>query len=183
MPAAIPGPEGFLIGGRTYLYYGPFLALVRLPFAVFGHWADGRLVRLSLTIGFAVLCTATFHLVRQAARCWPDAASVARASARRVPPATLVVAAIAVSPALFLSGWVSVYHETEMWAAALCVAAAAQVLVLWRAPSRRALLLAAAFALACLLTRATVGIGVVRRPRRGRPAAVAPRPDDRPSAP
>ncbi len=30
---------------------------------------------------------------------------------------------------------------------------------LWRAPSRRALLLAAAFSLACLLTRATVGIG------------------------
>src|ERR1700712_4254968 len=46
--ASIPGPEGFLIGGRTYLYYGPFLALVRLPVAVFGHWADGRLVRLSL---------------------------------------------------------------------------------------------------------------------------------------
>ena len=159
VPASIPGPEGFLIGGRTYLYYGPFLALVRLPVALFGHWADGRLVRLSLTIGFAVLCTATAQLVRQAARCWPDPATVARASARRVPPATLVVAAVAVSPALFLSGWVSVYHETEMWAAALCVAAAAQVLALWRAPSRRTLLLAAGLSLACLLTRATVGIG------------------------
>src|SRR3954467_15652271 len=51
VPAAIPGPVGFLIGGRTSLYYAPFLALARLPFAVFGHWADGRLVRLSLTIG------------------------------------------------------------------------------------------------------------------------------------
>ena len=159
VPATIPGPEGFLIDGRTYLYYGPFLALVRLPAAVFGHWADGRLVRLSLTIGYAALCTATFHLVRQAARCWPEPAAVARAAQRRMPPATLVVAAMAVSPALFLGGWVSVYHETEMWAAALCVAAAAQVLALWREPTRRTLLLAVGFALAALLTRATVGVG------------------------
>jgi hypothetical protein len=49
--------EGFLIGRRTYLYFGPFLALIRLPFALFGHVFDGRLVRLSMTIGFVVLCT------------------------------------------------------------------------------------------------------------------------------
>ncbi len=66
---------------------------------------------------------------------------------------------MAVSPALFLTGWVSVYHETEMWAAALCIAAAAQTLRLWREPSRAALLWASGFALATLLTRATVGIG------------------------
>jgi len=150
VPAAIPGPEGFLIGGKTYLYYGPLLALARLPFAVFGHWADGRLVRLSLVAGYVVLLTATFHLVRQAAR-----SVVARAAL----PGTVVVTAMAVSPALFLTGWVSVYHETEMWAAALCIAAAAQALRLWREPSRAALLWASGFALATLLTRATVGIG------------------------
>ncbi|MFT3854217.1 MAG: hypothetical protein QM733_15970 [Ilumatobacteraceae bacterium] len=154
VPASIPGPEGFLIDGRTYLYYGPFLALVRLPFAVFGHWADGRLVRLSLTIGYAALCSATYHLATEASRCW----SAVRPRQSRLP-ATLVVAAMAVSPALYLSGWVSVYHETEMWAAVLCVAAAAKVLALWRAPSRRHLLWAAGFAVAALLTRATVGIG------------------------
>lgn len=158
VPAAIPGPEGFLIDGRTYLYYGPLLALARLPFAVFGHWADGRLVRLSLTVGYAALCTATYHLVAQASRCWlrhdhPDGPR------RRIPPATLVVAAMAVSPALFLSGWVSVYHETEMWAAVFCVAAAAKTVALWREPTRGDLLWAAGFALAALLTRATVGIG------------------------
>ncbi len=42
---AIPGPEGFVVNGKTYLYYGPFLSLVRMPLMLFGDLFVGRLVR------------------------------------------------------------------------------------------------------------------------------------------
>lgn len=53
---AVPGPEGFLIGGKTYLYYGPFLAFVRLPLQLLGEWSTGRLVRISMLIAVVMLC-------------------------------------------------------------------------------------------------------------------------------
>jgi len=146
----VPGPEGFLIDGKTYLYYGPFLALVRLPFAVFGDVFAGRLARVSMIVGFMAYCTACFHLVRHLGP---------TASTRRVAG---FVAAAACSPVLFLAGWVSVYHETELWAAAFAVWAIVGTLRLIAHPSpTRHQYLAAAVPLAAgILTRASVGIGI-----------------------
>ena len=53
---AIPGPEGFVVDGKTYLYYGPFLSLVRMPLMLFGDLFVGRLVRVSMLIAVVVLC-------------------------------------------------------------------------------------------------------------------------------
>ena len=64
----VAGHEGFLIDGRTYLYYGPFLAIVRLPFALFGDVFAQRLTRLSMIVGFVVYCTGAFHLLDLARR-------------------------------------------------------------------------------------------------------------------
>lgn len=146
----VPGQEGFLIDGKTYLYYGPFLALVRLPFAVFGDVFAGRLARLSMIVGFLSYCTACFHLVRHLGPA---------ASTRRVAG---FVATAACSPALFLSGWVSVYHETELWAAAFAVWAIVGTLRLISHPSpaRHQYLAVAAPLMAGILTRASVGIGI-----------------------
>ena len=58
VPADVPGPEGFLIDGSTYLYYGPFLALLRMPLDVFGGWVDGRFARVSMGGGLLRACTA-----------------------------------------------------------------------------------------------------------------------------
>ncbi len=146
----VPGPEGFLIDGATYLYYGPFLALVRMPFALFGDVFAGRLARASMIAGFATFCTGCFHLVRHLG---PSASRWRIAG---------FVAAAACSPVLFLSGWVSVYHETELWAAALAVWAIVgtmRLLHLHTVTTRQ--LAAAAFPLAAgILTRASVGLGV-----------------------
>ena len=146
----VPGPEGFLVDGRTYLYYGPFLGFARLPVALFGDLFAGRLARVSMIAGYLTLLTGSFHLVRRLA---------STAGPRRV---AAFVAAVACSPALFLSGWVSVYHETELWAAAFGAWALAGVIRLidGTSPSRRDLLVTA-FALAAgITTRASVGIGV-----------------------
>ena len=107
VPSKVAGPEGLLIGGKTYLYYGPVLAIARIPFALFGHWADGRLTRFSLTLGFFAACTLARHLV----------VTVGAVLQRTISPVrqTVLVAAVACSPALSLAGWNTVYHETEMW--------------------------------------------------------------------
>ncbi len=149
---AVAGMEGFVVDGRTYLYYGPLLALVRLPFALVGHVFDGRLVRLSMTIGFMVLCTGAYHLVVQARRRFGGVPSSWRTAG--------FVAAVAASPALALTGWVSVYHETELWAAAFAVWAAVGAARLLVAPDRNAALLTGGAVIAALLTRASVGIGI-----------------------
>ncbi len=152
VPASIPGPEGFLVDGRTYLYYGPFLAVVRMPFALFGHWADGRLAALSMLVAFWLACTATYHLARRVA------ALLGGGSPRRH---ALLVAAVACSPALSLAGWNSVYDETEMWAFALFLLTAVALLRMWEAPSRCSLVVAVALACCTVLTRSSVGLGAL----------------------
>lgn len=152
VPAGLAGPEGFLIDGRTYLYYGPFLAVLRLPFVATGHWIDGRLSAPSLVLGFFLACTATRHLAERAA-CVLGGGSPRRTAG--------LVAAVACSPALSLAGWNSVYDETEMWAFALFLATAATLLALWKRPTTRTLLLAVLLGTCTVLTRSSVGIGAL----------------------
>ncbi len=154
---SIPGPEGFLVDGKTYLYYGPFLSLVRMPFMLVGDLFVGRLVRVSMLIAVVVLCR------------W--SARLARAARAVVRPTTAVdgrwalgifTAAVAFSPALFAAGWISVYNETELWALTLAVIGFA-LIAEWAASGftdRRALLGASAAAIAATLTRAPIGLGV-----------------------
>ena len=153
------GLEGFLIGNDTYLYFGPFLAIVRMPFALFGDVFTSRLTRISMIIGFVVYCTGAFHLL-EAARSWARERWHLPIAAVASPWRTgAFVAAAACSPALFLTGWVSVYHETELWAATFAVWAAVWVVRLAQSPSRRVASITAAFVVAAILTRASVGLG------------------------
>ncbi len=152
---AVPGPEGFLIDGATYLYYGPFLAIVRMPLILFGDLFVGRLVRISMVIALIVLARWADRLAVVARR------SVVPASDATWPRVAFVAAVLA-SPALFASGWISVYNETELWALALAVVTVT-LTVEWAADgfaNRRTLLLAGGAALATTLTRAPIGFGV-----------------------
>jgi hypothetical protein len=156
----VAGNEGFLIDDRTYLYYGPFLAIVRLPFAMFGDAFAQRLTRLSMIVGYVVWCTGAFHLFH-AARRWAGTHWHLPAAAVVSPWRTGgFVAAAACSPMLFLTGWVSVYHETELWAATFAVWAAVGVLRMVDDPSRRTAVVTALFIAASIMTRASVGLGV-----------------------
>lgn len=159
---AVPGPEGFLIDGATYLYYGPFLAIVRLPFALFGDLFVGRLVRISMLIALVVLCRWSARLAR-AGRELVRSSDQGIADERDGRWAiTLFVAAVACSPALFAAGWITVYNETEMWALTLAVITIT-LTVEWAAgqfTDRRLIVLASLAALATTLTRAPIGFGV-----------------------
>jgi hypothetical protein len=152
---SVPGPEGFVIGDSTYLYYGPFLAIVRMPLMLFGDIFVGRLVRLSMVIALVVLG-------RWSARLACLARNVVIGRTAGGGPVVVFVAAVLFSPALFAAGWVSVYNETELWALTFAVISIT-LIVQWAASNfadRRSLLLAAAAVLAATLTRAPIGFGV-----------------------
>ena len=154
VPADAAGIEGFLIDGKTYLYYGPALAVARLPAAVFGSLAEGRLTRLSMIVGFVALCTVTFHLARRVA-------AFIGAPARAPWRPALLVAAVACSPALALAAQANVYNETELWAFVFILATFVALIDLLLAPSQRGALLAGAAAALTVLTRVSIGLGAV----------------------
>src|SRR5688500_12434434 len=52
--AAKVGFEGFLIDGKTYVYYGPFPALLRMPVLAVTDALDGRLTQLSIVLALVV---------------------------------------------------------------------------------------------------------------------------------
>ena len=54
--------EGFVIGGRTYIYFGPMPAILRLPVLIFTHDLDGRLTQLSMLLALMVLMWAAARL-------------------------------------------------------------------------------------------------------------------------
>ncbi len=172
---AVPGPEGFLIDGGTYLYYGPFLSIVRMPFQLFGDLFTSRLVRVSMLIAVVVLCRWSARLARAAHRTlgsFRPRPQTNRGSFRPRPQTNrtvderwvvgLFTAAVVFSPAIFAAGWISVYNETELWAFALALISATLVLE-WAASqftSTRLLVGAIAAALGATLTRAPIGLGM-----------------------
>jgi hypothetical protein len=154
VPADAAGIEGFLIDGKTYLYYGPALAVARLPAALFGSLTEGRLTRLSMIVGFVALCTVTFHLARRVA-------AFIGAPARAPWRPALLVAAVACSPALALAAQANVYNETELWAFVFILTTFVALIDLLNAPSQRGALLAGAAAALTVLTRVSIGLGAV----------------------
>jgi hypothetical protein len=151
--------EGFLIDGRTYLYYGPLLSLVRLPLMLFGDLFVGRLVRVSMLIAVVVVCRWSARLARAGSRV---VRSGGGALADERWAIGVFTAAVAFSPALFAAGWISVYHETELWALALAIVTVT-LIAEWAASEfsdRRALAGAALGALATTLTRVPIGVSL-----------------------
>lgn len=162
----VPGPEGFVIDGKTYLYYGPFLAVVRVPLAMFGDLFVGRLVRCSMLIALVVLGRWAARLAvagrRVVQSALTDTDERHRPTTESTWPIPIFVGAVLFSPALFASGWVSVYHETEIWALALAVISIT-LMAEWAASGfddRRLVLWGSAAVLATTMTRAPIGLGL-----------------------
>lgn len=164
---AVAGVEGFLVDGRTYLYYGPAPALARLPTAIVdglfdSRLFDGRLALASMLVALVVLATWSYRLLDVAGRIVTRASRRPHSAAGPWRTAAFVGAVIG-SPVLFLPGWISVYHETELWACTAAVVAAVCMLEIVHRPgavAARWWLGAALATAAVVLTRASVGIGV-----------------------
>jgi hypothetical protein len=147
--------EGIVQGDETHLYYGILLALVRVPVVLVTDSLSGQLARISILLAYALALVLTVHLAQAGQQlvgreaddrdCWRIA---------------VLLLAVAASPALFTFGWVTVYHETELWAFTLALAALACASRLLTTPARRWAYGAAVASSLCTMTRASVGVAV-----------------------
>ena len=149
--------EGFLVDGKTYVYFGPVPALLRLPVVAFTDSLDGRLTQVSMLAAFAVAMVFVTRLSWRIRGLVRGDGPVSRLDLWAMGGYLFLVATGSVM--LFLASRAFVYHETELWGAALALAAYDAILGALLEPSRRWIILAGLWSTAAFLTRATVGAG------------------------
>jgi hypothetical protein len=119
LPRGIAGGEGFEVGGRYYIYFGPTPAALRLPFAAL-------VARFAGKIGFvSVFLAATLGL-------WAGLAVVGELIGR--PPGPVHVLALA-GPAVLITSRPYIYYEAIGWGASFALLASWQMLRYLRRPT------------------------------------------------
>jgi hypothetical protein len=151
--------EAFFHSGRAYLYFGPFPALLRLPFAVFTHRLDGRLSILSMLGAYIVAMAALIHIADDVHRRVAPTRTLTRRG--RIGIAGLFAVLGGGSSLLFLASVAWVYHEAAAWGVAWSLVALAALVRVVEGAGRRALVVSAAATLLALWSRASVALGPV----------------------
>lgn len=142
--------------GKPICITALFLALVRLPTAMFGTWADGRLTRLSMVAGFYLLCAVVFRFVVRVRQVM----NIDVAETARWRPG-LLIAVVATSPVLALGGDSSVYYETELWAFVFLLLTFTTLLAFIVSPTQRHAVVAIIAVFVTVHTRASIGFGAL----------------------
>jgi hypothetical protein len=157
VPTGSLGIEGFVIGDRTYMYFPPFPAVLRMPVL----WATGRpggnltlISMLLASIVFVVMAVKLFWLVRDVLR-GPDT-PVERSEAWLV--AIYLAAVIGGTTFTFDVSLPWVYHEVYVWAVALAIGTMYWLIRACLETTPRTLGWLGAFVLATIMTRSTGGI-------------------------
>ncbi len=151
--------EGFEVGGRTYLYFGPVPALLRVPELLVTDDLDERLTQLSMLFAAIVLLAAGAWLQWAVRRLLLPGVPVGRSDVAGAFLLQLALGAGAIP--LYLASWPVVYHEAELWGAAFAVAALAAVAGIIRRPTTGAIALAGGLAALAVNTRVSVGLGPI----------------------
>lgn len=154
-PGAI-GWEGYVRDGKTYAYFGVFLALLRLPLLLFGALARIDLTVLSCLVAAVTLAACQLAAIAMICRVLPPSAL------NRVLAGTLVVATLLSGPEIaFLRP--SIYQEVVLWANAIAagfVCCAVRGVFVRRRFSVELLTGMAILAGLCLHTRVSTAIGL-----------------------
>jgi hypothetical protein len=159
VPAPAVSIEGFRVGHKTYMYFGPFPALLRLPVVAVTERLDGRLTPLSLLLAFVVAMVFTVRLawrIRPLVR--PDQ-PLGRGEAWAVGGFVFLTGVGTVL--LFLAAEPIVFHEAELWAIALALGAFDLIIGAARSPTTGRVVMAGVLTLLTVLTRGVVGAGPV----------------------
>jgi hypothetical protein len=158
VPSSVASIEGFEVHGRTYLYFGPFLAVLRVPIMAIDTGLAGKLSVASMLVAYCLLLIGIallYWTIRSMVRTTP----LASWSEFLLLATTVFVASVG-SVALFLGGYVSVYQETELWAVSLVVLGASSFLRVARQPSGRNAFVFGVVTLIAVTTRVSVGISL-----------------------
>jgi hypothetical protein len=159
IPPDVAYIEGFQIHGKTFTYFGPFLAVLRMPVLLVTDRLDGRLTIVSMILAFVVLLIAATHLQWRLRSILRADQPVTTGEAVVVGVFTFLIGAGSI--VVFLGSIGLVYHEVELWGIAWAVAAADGIVGFAIRPSRANAIWASVFAVAAMMTRVSVGVGAV----------------------
>jgi hypothetical protein len=157
LPAGSLGFEGFVVGGRTYAYFGVFPSLLRLPVFVLTDRFDGRLTAPSMLLAYVIAVRGFLGMLRGARALARPGSTWSRAGAV-VALVTLAVFAVG-SNLFFLGSAAWVYHEASLWGAAGVLASFAALISYLVRPRWQAVAAAGAWATIAWLSRGSVGLG------------------------
>jgi hypothetical protein len=156
VPAQSLSTEGFVLHGKTYMYFGAWPALLRLPIAAVTRSLDGRLTQLSMLVAFALVLIAVTRLAWQVRAVTTDGRPLQRAELGMIAGFVLMVGIG--TPILLLGARPMVYHEAALWGVAWALLTFSAVIDFSVTRRRSQLVLAAAFAAGALMSRATLGV-------------------------
>ena len=158
VPKDTLGIEGFEVNGRSYLYFGIFPALLRLPLQLVTEDYNGKLTLISMGIAWVVLAvTATrlFWLIRE---CLGRPRTLGRTEA--VLSGVFLASILGGSVVTFDASLPWVYHEVYLWSMASVVGSLYWLLRVVREPTPATIAWLATFVLVASLTRTTGGWAV-----------------------
>jgi hypothetical protein len=152
------GIEGFEVDGKTYLYFGIFPALLRLPVLLITDDYTGKLTLISMALAWVVLVvvgTRLFWLLRE---CLARPRHLTRLEA--VLAGLFLAGVFGGSVVTFDASLPWVYHEVYLWSLASVVGSLYWLLRVLREPSPTAISWLFVFVLVASLTRTTGGWAV-----------------------
>lgn len=158
LPHGSMGIEGFEVGSRTYMYFGPFPALLRIPMMLITHDFDGQMTLVSMLLAWLLFAVMAARLVWLARRCLVPEGPVSRTEA--VLAGLFLVLVTGGTTLTFDASLPWAYHEVYLWQAALVMTAVYWMVRVALEPSPNAVRWLALAALATALTRTTGGLGV-----------------------
>jgi hypothetical protein len=148
------GIEAFVVHGRSYTYFMPLPALLRMPILLFTSSLDGRLTALSMLLAWVVTGVFASLLL------WRVRLLVRGDAPLGLPEAVAygftVAAFMAGTVLVYLASAPYVYNEDFSWGVATCVAALFALLGVLEQPSGRRFVLLAVLMVAVNLSRLTV---------------------------
>jgi len=155
LPTNSLGIEGFVHDGKTFMYFPPWPAILRLPVLLTTHEYDGRLTLLSMAIAWIVFAVVVTKLI------WFLLPRVAGTDEVSGVSATVVALFLAAATGgtffTFDAAQPWVYHEAYVWAVASVMGGIYWLARLLAEPTRHATWWLFVFALLSVGTRATEG--------------------------
>lgn len=155
VPNGSLGIEAFLNDGKSYLYFPPGPALLRMPLLAVTDRFDGRLTPLSMLLAWVLTVTLVALLMWRVRRMIRPDAHLSRLEA--VGYGFMLLAGTAGSVVLFLGSIPWVYHEAYAWAIAMALGFAFCLLGVVQRPTVWGVVATGAFTAGAVLSRTTAG--------------------------
>lgn len=156
VPPAASGIESFGFGGKTYIYFGPFPAVLRIPIALITDRFDGRLGQLSILFAVVVTILATSVILEEVSRRALVGGPVGRFGRGLAAAFGLVMAGGSIITFISFRG--DIYNEAIAWGLATALASISLMIRALRTSSTRCIGAASVCATLALQSRITLGV-------------------------